>query len=144
MPEIVNPETQHERTDVNVRALFLFLAIFVVFGILTHIVLWTMFRQFASVARHRQTTPLTDVSRPAGMSVPQNPRLQPFPTKEPTGQELPPNTTTPIVDMEDMRAAQEQALNNPGWVDRQKGIARIPISVAKQLTVQRLNAGAHP
>jgi hypothetical protein len=37
-----------------------------------------------------------------------------------------------------MRAYEEQALNNPGWVDKQKGIVRLPINVAKQLAVQRL------
>jgi alpha-D-ribose 1-methylphosphonate 5-triphosphate synthase subunit PhnH len=143
MPD-VNPETQHERTDVNVRALLLFLAIFAVFGLLTHIILWVMFRQFAAHVRHTQTAALTDVARPANASVPQQPRLQPFPTAEPTGQTLPPNSSTPVVDMERMRAGEEQQLNNPGWVDKQKGIVRLPINVAKQLAVQRLNAGAHP
>jgi hypothetical protein len=39
--------------------------------------------------------------------------------------------------MEEMRAAENDALNNPGWVDKQKGIVRIPIERAKQLVVQR-------
>ena len=39
MPESVNPETQHERSDVNVRALLLFAAIFIVFAVVTHLVL---------------------------------------------------------------------------------------------------------
>ena len=141
MPDTVNPETSHEKSDVNVRALLTFLAIFIVFAAVTHLVLWVMFRQFASMERHVTSTPLTKIARPADASVPQTPRLQPFPTKR-TGVMMPPNTSTPVVDMEEMRATEEQQLNNPGWVDKQKGVVRLPINVAKQLAVQRLNAGA--
>jgi len=146
MPEDVNPETHHEKSDVNVRALLWFAAIFVVFGALTYGVVLLMFRHFAQMARNATTTPLTEIARPADANVPQIPRLQPFPMKQPGGTMMPPNTSTPVVDMEEMRGNEEQALNNPGWVDRQKGIVRLPIAVAKQLAVQRLNAaaGAHP
>ena len=136
MPDIVNPETHHERSDVNVRALLWFAAIFIVFAAVTHLVLWVMFKQFTSMARHTPSTPLTSLTRPADASVPQTPRLQPFPMKA----TMPPNANTPVVDMEEMRASEDQALNNPGWVDKQKGIVRLPIEVAKQLAVQRLNA----
>jgi hypothetical protein len=36
-----------------------------------------------------------------------------------------------------MRAAEDASLNNAGWVDKQKGIVRLPIETAKQLVVQR-------
>jgi len=141
MPDVVNPETHHERSDVNVRALLWFAVIFVVFAALTHLTLWVMFQHFANMARHTTTPPLTAVARPADASVPQTPRLQPFPMRDPHGTTMPPIVTTPIVDMEGMRATEDQILNNPGWVDKQKGIVRLPINVAKQLSVQRLNAG---
>ena len=139
MPEIVNPETHHERSDVNVRALLIFMAIFIVFAAVSHLLLWGMFKYFAEMARNKTTAPLTDVARPPDASIPQEPRLQPFPNRDPRGTMMPPNTTTPVVDMEDMRAADEQALHTPGWVDKQKGVVRLPIDVAKQLAVQRLN-----
>jgi hypothetical protein len=143
MPEDVNPETHHEKSDVNVRALLWFVAIFVVFGALTAGIVYAMFNHFANMERRATTAPLTQVPRPPGANVPQIPRLQPFETKGPLEA---PNTSTPVVDMEEMRVNEEQALGNPGWVDRQKGIVRLPINVAKQLAVQRLNvpAGAHP
>jgi hypothetical protein len=147
MPEVVNPETQHEKSDVNVRALLWFAAIFVVFGALTYGVVLLMFRHFAQMARNTTSTPLTEIARPADANVPQIPRLQPFPMKQAGGTTMmPPNTSTPVVDMEEMRVTEEQALNNPGWVDKQKGVVRLPINVAKELEVQRLNtpAGAHP
>ena len=145
MPDIVNPETHHERSDVNVRALLWFAAIFIVFAAVTHLVLWVMFKQFASMARNTPSPALTSIARPADAALPQIPRLQPFPTKEPRGKEtMPPNTSTPVVDMVEMRANEDQLLNNPGWVDKQKGIVRLPIEVAKQIAVQRLNQGAKP
>jgi len=141
MPEVVNPETHHERSDVNVRALLWFAAIFVVFAALTNGVVYVMFKYFVQMGRRTTTAPLTEIARPADANVPQIPRLQPFPNKQP------PNTSTPVVDMEQMRATEDQALSTPGWVDKQKGIVRLPIDVAKQLAVQRLNpppAGAKP
>lgn len=138
MPEVVNPETHHERSDVNVRALLWFAAIFIVFGALTHAVVYVMFKHFRQMAHDATTTPLTEIARPEDANVPQIPRLQPFPMKE-RGTTMPPNTSTPVVDMEQMRATEDQALSTPGWVDRQKGIVRLPIDVAKQLAVQRLN-----
>ena len=142
MPDIVNPETHHERSDVNVRALLWFAAIFVIFAALTHVTLWFMFKHFATMARQTTTPPLTAMTRPADASIPQQPRLQPFPTLDQRHKTMPPNVTTPTVDMVEMRKTEEQILNNPGWVDRQKGIVRLPISVAKQLAVQRINTGA--
>jgi hypothetical protein len=33
----------------------------------------------------------------------------------------------------EIRAAETQALNNPGWIDQNRGLARLPISVAMQI-----------
>ena len=139
MPDIVNPETHHERSDVNVRALLWFAAIFVIFAAISHLGLWLMFKQFAKTVRHRQSAPLTAMAKPADMAIPQQPRLQPFPNRDQRGAMMPPNNTTPVVDMEEMRATEEQALHSPGWVDKQKGIVRVPIDIAKQLAVQRIS-----
>jgi len=144
MPEIVNPETHHEESDVNVRALLWFVVIFIAFAAVTHVSIWIMFKQFAKMARHTTTAPLTQMARPANASIPQEPRLQPFPTAEGKGNVQPPNNSTPVVDMQEMRAHENELLNTAGWVDQQHGIARIPIETAKQLAVQRLNGAVHP
>jgi hypothetical protein len=141
--EIVNVETSHERSDVNVRALAWFFVIFVVFAILTHVLLYLQFKAYAGLMRGATNAPLTAVARPAGSEVPQTPRLQPFPSRA-GGQIVPPNRNTPVTDLEDMRRAEEEALQTPAWIDRQKGVVRIPIEQAKQLAVQRLNAAPPP
>ena len=43
MPEIVNPDTHHEKSDVNVRALLWAVVIFIVFGAVTHFLLYAQF-----------------------------------------------------------------------------------------------------
>jgi len=140
--DIVNPETRHEDSDVNVRALLWSVVIFIVFAFVTHAVLYLQFHAYAKHFRNESSQPLTMMAPPS--KVPPTPRLQPFPNKLVTGQDLPPNTNTPVTDMADMRAAEEKDLNTPGWVDKQKGVVRLPIETAKQLVVQRGLPVVHP
>jgi hypothetical protein len=136
-PDFVNVETHHERSDVNVRALLWAVVIFIIFGAVSHVLLWGLFKHFATAARRDVRPAMTAIARPAGADVPQEPRLQPFPTTQRPGQVMPPNRDTAETDMEDMRRSEEERLHSVGWVDRQKGIVRLPIDVAKQLVVQR-------
>lgn len=128
--DIVNPGTSHEESDVNVRALLWAVVIFIVFAALTHLVLYLQFHAYARYFRNESSQPLTMMARPS--AVPATPRLQPLQTND-----LPPTANTPVKDMEEMRAAEEQAMNKAGWVDKQKGVVRLPIDVAKKLVVQR-------
>ena len=134
---IVNVETHHEKSDVDVRALLWFVVIFIAFAIVSHALLYVMFKFFANLSRGAVNAPLTSIARPADAGVPQLPRLQPFPTKDPRGEMVSPVAGTPPVDMVQMREEQETSLTQPGWVDKQKGIVRIPIKDAKRLVVQR-------
>jgi hypothetical protein len=127
---IVNPETRHEDSDVNVRALLWAVVIFIIFAIVTHLVLYLQFHAYAKHFRRDESQPLTMMARRS--NVPPSPRLQPFPNDK-----VPPNANTPLTDMAEMRAAEDEALNKAGWVDKQKGIVRLPIETAKQLVVQR-------
>jgi hypothetical protein len=134
---IVNVQTKHETSDVNVKALLGFVVVFVVFAVITHIVLYLMFNHYRTIFRGHTNEPLTAIERPAGADVPVEPRLQPFASKDAHGEALPPTAATPVVDMETMRRNEEEALNNPGWVDQKAGRVRLPIDLAKQLVVQR-------
>ena len=142
MPEAVNRETHHEKSDVNVRALLWFVVIFILFAAVSHLVLYLQFRFYRAMFRGKTNAPLTAVARPADVAVPPEPRLQPFDTRNVSGAVNPPYTSTPVTDMEQMRAAEEKALHSAGWVDRQKGIVRLPIELAKQLALQRLHVAA--
>ena len=153
---IINVETSHEKSDVDVRALMWFVVIFVVFAAVTHVALWILFKFFVRIERRPgQNAPaLTAMQRPTE-AMPSEPRLQPFPTK--IGNDVqPPNTLTPEADMQRMIEDQNKALHNYGWVDQQKGIVHIPIEEAKKRVLGQLSAapvsspaapataGAHP
>jgi hypothetical protein len=132
--DLFNPETHHESSDVPVRPLWWAVIIFIVFAVITHFVLAWMYKGLASGERKRMEPPQSNVARPANASVPQNqPLLQPFPQGA-----IPPNASTPVTDLADMRRAEEQTLTTYGWVDKQHGVVRIPIEAAKDLAVQRL------
>jgi hypothetical protein len=145
---IVNPETQHEKSDVSVRALMIFIAIFVVFAFLTHISIWLLFKGFVRIERRRQPGPVTEMARPADIAIPKNqPLLQPFQRSGPDGKMLAPYQSTPVTDLAAMRDAEQRALTTYGWVDPQKGIVRVPIDEAMKLTLQRglpVQSGAKP
>ena len=136
---IFNPETHHEKSDVNVRALLWAVVIFIVFAFVTHLLLFLMFKGFATIARGQNKPALTSMARPSSMDVPtvDQPRLQPFPTATSTHAPLPPYSNTPVTDMADMRRAEDKAQGEAGWVDQQKGIVRLPIEVAKKIALQR-------
>ena len=44
---------------------------------------------------------------------------------------------TPIPDLGTMRAEEDAVLNNYGWVDKQKGVVRIPIDRAMDLVLKK-------
>ncbi len=128
--EVLNPETHHETTDVDVRGILWFVVIFIAFAIITHLLLYFLFHFFAREFRADIQPARTAIKSPAAM--PQTPRLQPFPQKT-----MPPYANTPATDMTEMHESEEQALHTPGWIDKQHGVVRIPIERAKQIVVQR-------
>ena len=140
-----NVETSHEKSDVDVRALMWFVVIFVIFGFVTHIFLWLLFKFYVRLERHpSQNAPaLTAMQRPAE-AAPTQPLLQPFPTKDKTAEVQPPYVLTPVADMERMISDTNAVLNNYGWVDQQKGIVHIPIEEAKKRVLGQLSGARVP
>lgn len=133
--DLFNPETHHESSDVPVRPLFWFIVIFIVFAVVSHLALWFMYKALVKGEQKRQDPAQTMIARPADASVPKNqPLLQPFPHKD-----VPPQRATPVSDLADMRASEDKQLQNYGWVDKEKGIAHIPIDRAKALVAAQLS-----
>lgn len=137
MPESVNKETHHEKSDVSVRALLWFVVIFIAFAIVTHVVLYGLYQGLRWEFRNEAHPPRTAMRLPPDAAIPQTPRLQPFKAKDAQGNDMAPNASTPVVDMAEMHAQEQEALDKPGWIDQQKGKVRIPIDRAKQLVLER-------
>jgi hypothetical protein len=135
--DVVNVETRHEESDVNVRALIWFMVAFVIFAAITHAGLFMLFKFFRNMERGAAANaPISSVAMPQGADVPATPRLQPFPNRMPGNQIMSPTRSTPVTDMAEMRAGEQERLNSYGWVDKQHGIVRIPIEEAKKLALQ--------
>jgi hypothetical protein len=115
-----NPDVHHETTDVNVKGILLFGAGLFVTAVIVHLLVWVLFGFFSGRADVRAVRqyPLT-----AGREnqLPPEPRLQ----------------ANPRDDLIDLHAHEEEVLTTYGWVDKEKGIVRIPIEEAMKIVVER-------
>ncbi len=112
----------YEKSDLAAKWIFGFFAVFFAFGILIHFFIgW----QLGSLRKGQPAIDQwTGPRRFASGSVrpPRNyPRLQ----------------LSPTADMEVFRAREEAELNGYGWVDKQAGVARIPITRAMDLLLEK-------
>jgi hypothetical protein len=115
-----NPEVHHETSDVNIRAILGFGVGLIVVAIGIHFIVWLLFQYFAS--REAQRVPLEyPLAVSQGQRLPPEPRLQ----------------TTPREDLRELQANEAELLTSYGWMDRNAGIVRIPISEAMRLTLER-------
>jgi hypothetical protein len=115
-----NPEIVHEESDVNVRAILGFGFALIVVAVIVHVFLWWL---QGTYQRRTEEGQLQEYPLAAGQQepLPPAPRLQENPQRE----------------MRELRARQEALLNGYGWVNRDAGVARIPIEEAMRIVVQR-------
>jgi hypothetical protein len=106
-------EPDHERSDAQIRPLALFLAGLVASLILVGLLVWLLFDFFFATVN----TAAADT------------RLIPAPRGE---TDLPVLQVLPSRDMQMFRAREARVLNSAEWIDREKGIARIPIAAAME------------
>jgi hypothetical protein len=119
-PHVTHPPVAHEESDVNIRAILAFGGGLLAVAIVIHLAMWVLFRFFDARAA-RQDTVTYPLAAKQEQRLPPEPRLQ----------------TNPRQDLADLRAAEDQTLTTYGWVDRNAGVVRIPISEAMKLAIQR-------
>jgi hypothetical protein len=119
--DIDNPETQHEESDVNIRAIFSFaIGLFVVAAVV-HVAIYFVFVYF----NNREAG--ANAVRAYPLSIGQENRLPPEPRLQ----------NNPKQDLRDLRAAEDRILTGYRWVDRNAGVVGIPVTEAMKLTLQR-------
>jgi hypothetical protein len=120
-PPARNPQIDNEPGDANTAALARFGAGLAILIMVAGGLMLLLFGALAGreAQRSPQPPPLAS-QRPAQ---PPEPRLQ----------------ASPKADLKEMREAEEKLLTNYGWVDREKGIARIPIEKAMEIVVAEGN-----
>jgi hypothetical protein len=114
-----NPDTSHEHSDINVRAILWFVVVLTIIVLATDVAMWGLFKVLDryEVKNDPAVSPL---AIPAGRPMP------------PPGLQI-----TPWVDLKQFRAEADLYLHSYGWVDEKAGVARIPIEKAKALLLQR-------
>jgi hypothetical protein len=119
-PSAHHAAARHETSDVDIGGIFGFALGLLVTGVAVHVFVWLLVLFFATRDARRV---MPDFPLAAGQEgrVPPEPRLQ----------------TNPRQDLRDLRRAEDQVLAGYGWVDKNAGIARIPIGEAMKLTVER-------
>ena len=115
-----HPEIHHETSDVNIRGVLAFGGALIVVGLFISFVVWLLF-QYLTAREAARVPPVYPLAAAQENRLPPEPRLQ----------------TNPRQDLRDLRMQEEQALDTYGWVDKNAGVVRIPISEAMKLTVQR-------
>jgi hypothetical protein len=109
----------HEESDVDIRGILVSGAVFIVAAVVIHVAIWILFRYFDAREAQR-VVPMYPLAAQESR-VPPGPRLQ----------------TNPREDMRELRARDDEILTSYGWVDKNAGIARIPIEEAMKLVVER-------
>ncbi len=124
---IRNPEVAYERRDLSARGVLLFLLALAVTALFAHLIIWGMFRSLG----HHEIIPQpysTAIGTPENTLPKGDPALA-FPAPQ-----LQPD---PPADLNKFRARENQILGSYGFVDKDKGIVRIPIDRAMDLLLQR-------
>lgn len=119
-PDANNVEVVHEESDVNVAAILRYgVGLFAV-AVVVHVLLWGLLGLYErqNVRTQTQVFPLA-----AGQQnrLPPAPRLQDNPQQE----------------LQQLREKQKALLDGYGWVNKEAGVARIPIEEAMKLVVER-------
>ena len=109
-----------ERSDVNIRGIFGFALGLSITGVAIGVFVWLLFLSFAA-REARGVMPEFPLAADQAHRLPPEPRLQ----------------TNPRQDLHDMRSAEDAMLTSYGWIDKDAGVARIPIAEAMTLTVKR-------
>jgi hypothetical protein len=119
--ELEHARGGHEEKDVNIIAITKFGIGLTLTIVVAAFVLWGLFDYFvgADEKSYGAGAPLRTSLTPAKQ--PPQPRLQ----------------QSPPIDLRDMRAAEDQLLHHYSWVDRDKGVVRIPIDRAMDMLAQR-------
>jgi hypothetical protein len=118
--EIRNPHVRYERRVFNARLVLLFGFVMIVLAVLLHFTVAGIFNYF------KQHYAMED-PRP-------NPIMSAEPARKPPAPHLQPD---PVADLSKFRGLEDDVLQTYGWVDKNAGVVRIPVSRALQLAATR-------
>lgn len=117
--ELHNPDVAHEHSDINVRAILMFIVGLCLVCLVAGAAMWGVFGVLDGQAAKNDPT-LSPLATPAGQ-LPPEPRLL---TNEPQA-------------LQKQHATERGLLEGGDWVDRNAGVGRIPIEEAKKVLLRK-------
>ncbi len=111
---------RHESTDISVPGVLGFGGALLTGGLMIALLVWTLLH-FLLIWSAPRAMPEFPLAQSQARRLPPEPRLQ----------------TNPRGDLLELRQKEDRILNSYGWIDRDAGIARIPIERAMELTAAR-------
>jgi len=108
-----------EESDVDVKAVTMFAIGLVVTAVIIYGLVWLLFVYFTN--ERTTTARLFPLAATQETQLPPEPRLQ----------------TTPRLDLQELRAHEDELLAGYSWVNKESGVVRIPIDEAMRLVVER-------
>jgi hypothetical protein len=127
-----NEDVAHEHSDINVRAIILFLVGMTAVGVVAAAAMWGVF-----VVLEKQAAKNDPPQSPLAMPAAEMPKTT---TGSPTfgnAQQGPKLLTNEPAALADHRAHARKTLETGEWVDQAAGIGRIPIAEAKKALLQK-------
>jgi len=115
-----NVDVVHEESDVDVTAILRYGLGLLGVALVVHVLLWWLFGVFERQNARKQTQVYP-------MAVSEQNRLPPAPRFQ----------ENPQQELQELRAKQKALLEGYGWVNKDAGIARIPIEEAMKIVIQR-------
>ena len=113
-------EVGHELRDVQAAPVALSAFVLAAVCAAVFVAMFVLFTLFAGRESRRTEAP-SPLAQTYGMKEPPEPRLQ----------------TSPIEDLQALRARDDAALHHYAWVDREAGVVRIPVERAIELLAER-------
>ena len=110
----------HEGSDVSIKGLGIFLAALAITMIVTGVLMVGLFDIFLREAEEADVSP-SPLAESGEPQAPPGPLLQ----------------VAERLDLRLHREAQERLIQEPAWIDRDRGVVRIPIERAIELTAER-------
>jgi hypothetical protein len=115
-----NVEVVHEESDVNVGAILRYGVGLLVLAAVVHVFLWWLLGVYER-QHERAQTQVYPMAAGQQDRLPPTPRLQQNPQQE----------------LQELRAKQKALLEGYSWVNKESGLARIPIEDAMKIVVAR-------
>jgi hypothetical protein len=136
-----HPEVTFERSDVEVGAIYWYLVTLGVAVALSLLACVYIFRFTANLTQESNTPPTAAMQQMTEKMTPEEKQAMDYPP-EPRLQGVPGHTNDPQEDLRQKIDADKKANESLAWIDRNAGVAQIPVEDAMKIIAEKGLAGA--